>query len=112
VGAAFRRFLSPFKKGERTGWTEWTERTKMPGRRPAFRRRQSGKMNCRRGVIGRLARKMVVLNYTHLHAFTRLYTKFLAGIHHQDAETQSGGTEIGRKRTQRTQKGWEMGCRE
>jgi len=39
-----------------------------------------------------------------LHAFTRLYTKFLVGIHRRDAETQKGKTEIGRKRTQRTQK--------
>jgi hypothetical protein len=40
LGAAFRRLL---RGGEWTEWTEWTERTKMPGRRPAFRRRQSGK---------------------------------------------------------------------
>jgi len=37
------------------------------------------KMGCRRGLIGRLGRKMVVLNFTHLHAFTRFYTKFLGG---------------------------------
>src|SRR5258708_3030381 len=34
---------------------------------------------------------------------TRIYTKFLAGIHRRDAETQRGGKRIGRKRTQRTQ---------
>ena len=50
------------------------------------------KMNCRRGVIGRLARKMVVLNYTYLHAFTRFYTKFLTGVHRRGAETQRGRT--------------------
>jgi len=36
-------------------------------------------MDCASGVIGWLAANMVVLNYTHLHAFTRFYTKFLGG---------------------------------
>ena len=39
--------------------------------------RIGGKMGHRSGVGGGLRRKMVVLNYTHLHAFTRFYTLFL-----------------------------------
>jgi hypothetical protein len=36
-------------------------------------------MECARGVIGRLAANIVVLNYTHLHAFTAFYHLFLSG---------------------------------
>ncbi len=34
---------------------------------------------CSRAFGGRSAAKIVVLNYTHLYAFTRFYTKFLSG---------------------------------
>jgi len=37
------------------------------------------KMGGSEGVQRVLAKKMVVLNYTHLHAFTRFYTLFLSG---------------------------------
>src|SRR5260370_1357994 len=33
---------------------------------------------------------MVVLNYTYLHAFTRIYTLFLAGVHRGGAEARRG----------------------
>jgi hypothetical protein len=37
------------------------------------------KMNCWGGVGGASRRKMVVLNYTHLHAFIAFYHLFLGG---------------------------------
>jgi len=87
--------------------------------------------------LGRLAAKIVVLNYTQLYAFTAFYHLFLAvnvtnriegylatdetrtkhrfGRDIEQEETEK--TEVGRKRTQRTQKGagnrvgrkWSMG---
>ena len=62
-------------------------------------------MDRRSGIGGWLAENMVVLNYTHLHGFTRFYTKFLMGIHRRGAETPRGADvgECGRK----VGRGWE-----
>jgi len=49
------------------------------------------------GVFRRLAANKVVLNYTHLHAFTRLYTKFL-GVNVTDINDAEITTETPRHR--------------
>src|SRR5882724_5238955 len=66
------------------------------------------KMDCLRGLIGRLGAKMVVLNYTYLHAFTRFYTKFLTGVHRRGAETQRGA-ELGTKLRNGVLESWSIG---
>ena len=73
------------------------------------------KMDCARGVIGWLAANMVVLNYTHLHVFTRFYTRFLAinvtsadGGQRIARPTVEGGREEPRKWEKAGRK-WESG---
>src|SRR5882724_12354577 len=73
------------------------------------------KMDCARGVIGWLAANMVVLNYTHLHVFTRFYTRFLAinvtsadGGQRIARPTVEGGREEPRK-WEKVGRKWESG---
>ena len=71
---------------------DWVDRTdEDAGPEAGVPTKAKWKMNCRRGVIGRLARKMVVLNYTYLHAFTRFYTRFLDGNVGREMECGSRG---------------------
>jgi len=78
------RSLTIYQKWSDGVVESWVFRT--AGCRAGGRRsdRVRWKMDRRSGIGGWLAENMVVLNYTHLHGFTRFYTKFLMGIHHGD----------------------------
>jgi len=68
------RLSPPFKRWRVDGM-DWVDRTdEDAGPEAGVPTKAKWKMNCRKGVIGRLAKKILVLNYTHLHAFTRIYT--------------------------------------